>query len=157
MTGGGDCPGLNAVIRAVTKTAKVTYGDEIVGFLEGWQGVIDRTFIDLTNHDTSGLIGMGGTILGTSRSNPGLFDGGLAKAKESLDEMGLHALVVIGGDGTLRAAHELQHLGGNVIGVPTFGTFLPALIAGPFRRWLEKEPTPSPADAPSDKVAETTH
>lgn len=118
MTGGGDCPGLNAVIRAVTKTAKVTYGDEVVGFLEGWKGVMDRNFIDLTNYDTSGLIGMGGTMLGTSRSNPGLYDGGLAKAKESLDEMGLHALIVIGGDGTLRAAHELQKLGGDVIGVP---------------------------------------
>ncbi len=118
MTGGGDCPGLNAVIRAVTKTATRSFGDEVVGFMEGWQGVIERNFIDLTNYDTSGLIDQGGTILGTSRSSPGLYDGGLEKAKNSIEEMGLHALVVIGGDGTLRAAHELETLGGNVVGIP---------------------------------------
>ncbi len=118
LTGGGDCPGLNAVIRAVVRKAERVFGDEVVGFLDGWAGVVDKKFIELDVEGMRGTLPKGGTILGTSRSNPGLYEGGFEQAKENLDELGVDALIVIGGDGTLKCADRLHQLGGNVVGVP---------------------------------------
>ncbi len=118
LTGGGDCPGLNAVIRAVVRKAERGYGDEVIGFLDGWAGVIEKRFIPLDVEVMRGSLPKGGTILGTSRSNPALYEGGLATAQSNLDELGVDALIVIGGDGTLSCAHRLHELGGRVVGVP---------------------------------------
>ena len=118
LTGGGDCPGLNAVIRSVVRKAERAYGDEVVGFLDGWAGVIEKRFMPLDVEVMRGSLPKGGTILGTSRSNPALYEGGLATAQSNLDELGVDALIVIGGDGTLSCAHRLHELGGSVVGVP---------------------------------------
>lgn len=118
LTGGGDCPGLNAVIRAVVRKAERVFGDEVIGFLDGWAGVVDKKFMTLDVEGMRGTLPKGGTILGTSRSNPGLYEGGFEQAKHNLDELGVDALIVIGGDGTLKCADRLHQLGGNVIGVP---------------------------------------
>jgi len=117
LTGGGDCPGLNAVIRAVTKYSEL-HNIEVIGFKDGWKGLLDKRYIDLNHKSVSGLIHKGGTILGTSRTNA-------LKDQETIDlvinnfsHLSLEALVVIGGEGTLTVGSEFHKLGLPIIGVP---------------------------------------
>jgi phosphofructokinase-like protein len=105
LTGGGDCPGLNAVIRAVVRKGEVAYQDEFVGYADGWRGVIEGRTLPLNSNTCRGILPRGGTILGTSRVSPHRQDGGVAAAVKNLGE--IDALVVIGGEGTLRAGLEL--------------------------------------------------
>ena len=118
LTGGGDCPGLNAVIRAVARRS-FTRGHEVVGVREGWRGLVDGIFEPLGGSEISGLLPRGGTILGTSRTNPYKLDGGVEAVLERFAAEGFDALVAIGGEDTLgvaarlHAEHELP-----VVGVP---------------------------------------
>lgn len=118
LTGGGDCPGLNAVIRAIVRKAERYYEAEVVGFLDGWAGVVDGRTMPLDIASMRGTLPKGGTILGTSRSNPALIDEGLPGCLATLDQHDIDALVVIGGDGTLGVAERLHRMGGPVVGVP---------------------------------------
>jgi len=118
LTGGGDCPGLNAVIRALVRRAEREYGHELLGFRHGWRGVIDDETMPLTVATTRGLIHRGGTILGTSRTNPYKRDGGAAAVFETLRRQRIDALVAIGGEDTLGVAQQLGEQGVHVIGVP---------------------------------------
>jgi 6-phosphofructokinase 1 len=118
LTGGGDCPGLNAVIRAVVRKGINAYGHEFVGFRYGWAGVLGADAIELTHQSTSGILHRGGTILGTSRTNPYKEDGGLEKLEAVLAEQGVDALIPIGGEDTLGVARRLMDDGVNVVGVP---------------------------------------
>jgi len=118
LTGGGDCPGLNAVIRAVVRRAIETYDFEVVGIKSGWGGLIDRNFFPLNLYSISGLLFRGGTILGTSRTNPFAVDGGVARITDNMKRLALDALVVIGGEDTLGVAAKLYEKGLNVVCVP---------------------------------------
>jgi phosphofructokinase-like protein len=118
LTGGGDCPGLNAVIRAVVMTARLHHDDDVVGFLDGWKGVLDGAIVNLDVEGTRDLLPVGGTILGTSRTNPFAVEGGPEKVKAVLAEHGVDALVVIGGEDTLGVANRLIDHGVNSVGVP---------------------------------------
>jgi len=118
LTGGGDCPGLNAVIRAVVRKAERHYGDDLVGFRDGWRGVLEGDVMPLDVEACRGILPRGGTILGTSRTNPYKVDGGPAKAVASLREQRIDALVAIGGDDTLGVANRLGDEGVSVVGVP---------------------------------------
>jgi phosphofructokinase-like protein len=118
LTGGGDCPGLNAVIRAVVRKGINSYGDEFVGFRYGWAGVLSADAMDLTNESTSGILHRGGTILGTSRTNVFKEENGLERVQASLAQLRLDALIPIGGEDTLGVAAKLAELGVNVVGVP---------------------------------------
>jgi ATP-dependent phosphofructokinase / diphosphate-dependent phosphofructokinase len=118
LTGGGDCPGLNAVIRAVARRS-FTRGHEVVGVREGWRGLVDGTFEPLGGSEISGLLPRGGTILGTSRTNPYKLDGGVEAVLERFAAEGFDALVAIGGEDTLGVAarlHAEHHF--PVVGVP---------------------------------------
>ncbi|MDP9405621.1 MAG: 6-phosphofructokinase [Actinomycetota bacterium] len=119
LTGGGDCPGLNAVIRAVVRRGGDAHNLSVDGFRNGWAGVLDGTAVPLTAESTKGILHRGGTILGTSRVNPVDADGGVERIRDVLDLHGLDGLVVIGGEGTLSAARRLsvEH-GVPIIGVP---------------------------------------
>ena len=117
MTGGGDCPGLNAAIRAVVLTG-LRYDHETLGIRNGWRGLIDGDVIALDDSSVSGIISWGGTILGTSRIDPMKNPGDLAKIKKVLRINKIGALVVIGGNGTLSAAYEVSEKGIPVIGIP---------------------------------------
>jgi 6-phosphofructokinase 1 len=117
LTGGGDCPGLNAVIRAIVRRA-ARHRFEVVGSKEGWKGLIENHFLPLTRETTSGILHRGGTILGTSRANPFKVENGLAKVKEAVASHGLGAIIAIGGEGTLSAAARLYQEGLPVVGVP---------------------------------------
>jgi ATP-dependent phosphofructokinase / diphosphate-dependent phosphofructokinase len=118
LTGGGDCPGLNAVIRAVARRS-FTRGHEVVGVREGWRGLVDGMFEPLGGPEISGLLPRGGTILGTSRTNPYKLDGGVDAVLERFAREGFDALVAIGGEDTLGVATRLhaEH-GFPVVGVP---------------------------------------
>jgi 6-phosphofructokinase 1 len=118
LTGGGDCPGLNAVIRAVVRKGVDGYGDEFVGFRDGWRGVLEDATMELTIDSTRGILPRGGTILGSSRTNPFKRDGGPAIVKDALSEHDLDGLIVIGGEDTLGAAKRLHDEGVHVVGVP---------------------------------------
>jgi len=118
LTGGGDCPGLNAVIRAVVLTGSVAYGDDAVGFLDGWRGVLENRAIDLDPGSCREILALGGTILGTSRTNPFAEPGGADQVVENLRQRGIEALVAIGGEDTLGVAARLGDLGVNIVGVP---------------------------------------
>jgi ATP-dependent phosphofructokinase / diphosphate-dependent phosphofructokinase len=116
LTGGGDCPGLNAVIRAVARRSWER-GDEVVGVREGWRGMIDQLFQPLGPGEISGILPRGGTIIGTTRTNPYKVDGGVAAVQAAFEH--LDALVAIGGEDTLGvAARVYAELGAPVVGVP---------------------------------------
>ncbi|MDQ1391858.1 MAG: ATP-dependent phosphofructokinase / diphosphate-dependent phosphofructokinase [Acidimicrobiaceae bacterium] len=118
LTGGGDCPGLNAVIRAVVRKGETFYGDELIGFLDGWRGVIDNRTIALNVERCRGILPRGGTILFTSRTNPYKIDGAVEQALATLEAQRIDALVAIGGEDTLGVAHRLAAEGVDVVGVP---------------------------------------
>ncbi|MDO9034168.1 MAG: ATP-dependent 6-phosphofructokinase [Methanoregula sp.] len=117
LTGGGDCPGLNAVIRAVER-AGIKYDFETLGIRNGWQGLIDGDVEPLTDFSVSGILPKGGTILGTSRTNPLKNTSDFQKIKANIKKFGIHALIVIGGDGTLSAARDVAKRGIPVVGIP---------------------------------------
>ncbi len=118
LTGGGDCPGLNAVIRAVVRKATRHYGDEVLGFTDGWQGVVERHFRPLDVATMQHTLPQGGTVLGTSRYNPFKVDGAVDEVFTSLKDNELDGLIVIGGEGTLSCANEFSQRGLPVVGVP---------------------------------------
>lgn len=118
LTGGGDCPGLNAVIRAVTRKGINHYGHAILGFRDGWRGVLDDVAIHLTPDNTSGLIHRGGTMLGSSRTNPFREESGVERVRETLEAEKIECLIAVGGEDTLGVAHKLGSEGVNVVGVP---------------------------------------
>ena len=118
LTGGGDCPGLNAVIRAVVRKGVFTYGDEFVGFLEGWRGLVDDNSMILDLEAVGGILPRGGTILRTSRTNPSKRPDGIDRCLAALEKNKIEALVAIGGDDTLSVAQKLHEHGAKVVGVP---------------------------------------
>ncbi len=129
LTGGGDCPGLNAVIRAVVKTAINDYQMEVVGFLDGYEGLIENRYRKLTSNDVSGILTLGGTILGTSnRADPFHFPvlqddeyiyiDRSSQAVQNFERLGLDVLIAIGGDGTMAASAGMTKKGIQIIGVP---------------------------------------
>ena len=118
LTGGGDCPGLNAVIRAVARRS-LDRGCDVVGIREGWRGLVDGRFTALGYREISGILPRGGTILGTTRTNPYSLDGGVERLVENVRRQGLDALVAIGGDDTLGVAWRLHEEHGlAIVGVP---------------------------------------
>jgi len=124
LTAGGDCPGINAAIRGVGKTAIVRYGMTVFGISDGFTGMINKDYNELSEKDLSGILTLGGTILGTSREKP--FKGSGKKneikkpdlIREHYEQLGLDCLVCIGGNGTLKTAHLLSEEGLNVVGIP---------------------------------------
>jgi ATP-dependent phosphofructokinase / diphosphate-dependent phosphofructokinase len=124
LTAGGDCPGINAAIRGVGKTAIMKYGMKVIGVSEGFTGMITKEYRELSERDLSGIMTVGGTILGTSREKP--FKSAKGKneiskpvlIREHYEQMGLDCLVCIGGNGTLKTAHLLAQEGLNIIGIP---------------------------------------
>src|SRR3954462_3209766 len=118
LTGGGDCPGLNAVLRAAVRKAEAHYGDELVGFRDGWKGVVENLTTELDVERMRGTLPRGGTVLGSSRTNPYKIDGGVDRVKETLDKNNVDALIVIGGEDTLGVADKLSRDGVDVVGVP---------------------------------------
>ncbi|MHB1502869.1 MAG: 6-phosphofructokinase [Acidimicrobiales bacterium] len=118
LTGGGDCPGLNAVIRAVVRTGHRVHQDEVIGFLDGWRGVLEGDSQELDEERCRGILAVGGTILGTSRTNPFAVDGGPEQVMRTIAGKGIDALIAIGGDDTLGVADRLGAMGLKVVGVP---------------------------------------
>jgi 6-phosphofructokinase 1 len=119
LTGGGDCPGLNAVIRAIVRKGIDGYGHAIVGFRDGWRGPLESDSEELTIESTRGILPRGGTILGTSRTNPFKREGGPEQIRETMDGLHLDGLIAIGGEDTLGAANRLHSEHGiKVLGVP---------------------------------------
>ena len=118
LTGGGDCPGLNAVIRAVVRKGTFHYEDEFVGFMEGWRGLLEDKTMELDLAAVGGILPRGGTILRTSRTNPAKRPDGLQHCAETLKKHGCDALIAIGGDDTLSVAKKLFDKGLKVVGVP---------------------------------------
>jgi len=124
LTAGGDCPGINAAIRGVGKTAIVKYDMTLIGISDGFTGMINKDYTELSEKDLSGILTLGGTILGTSREKP--FKGSGKKneikkpdlIREHYEQLGLDCLVCIGGNGTLKTAHLLSQEGINVVGIP---------------------------------------
>jgi phosphofructokinase-like protein len=117
LTGGGDCPGLNAAIRAVTKSA-IQKEYEVLGIRDGWKGLLDNETVTLNRINTSGIIDRGGTILGTTRVSPLKVENGPQQVFATVERLGLEALVVIGGNGTLSVASKLFKMGLPVVGIP---------------------------------------
>ncbi|SDL67482.1 6-phosphofructokinase 1 [Corynebacterium mycetoides] len=119
LTCGGDCPGLNAVIRGIVRTASSEYGSTVVGYLDGWSGLLKDRRIDLYDDAfIDSILLRGGTILGTGRLHPDKFKAGLDTIKRNLDDAGIDALIAIGGEGTLKGAKWLSDNGVHVVGVP---------------------------------------
>lgn len=118
LTGGGDCPGLNAVIRAVVRKGVRGHGFEFVGYRDGWKGPLEGLTMELGIEQCRGILPRGGTILGSSRTNPFKVDGGVERIKANLERDGVDALVAIGGEDTLGVATKLADLGVDVVGVP---------------------------------------
>jgi phosphofructokinase-like protein len=116
LTGGGDCPGLNAVIRAVARRSWAR-GHEVVGVREGWRGMVEQLFVPLGPREISGILPRGGTIIGTTRTNPYTVEGGIERVRSAFGE--LDALVAIGGEDTLGVAAKMHaEFGAPVVGVP---------------------------------------
>ncbi|MBC7595854.1 MAG: 6-phosphofructokinase [Kineosporiaceae bacterium] len=118
LTGGGDCPGLNAVIRGIVRKGVTEYGNEFVGFRDGWRGPLENQTSVLGVEQVRGILPRGGTILGSSRTNPFAIEGGVERIKDNLASNGCDALIAIGGEDTLGVATKLVELGVNVVGVP---------------------------------------
>src|SRR3954453_340227 len=118
LTGGGDCPGLNAVIRAAVRKGSETYDHEFIGFRDGWKGPLENLTMPLDVATTRGILPRGGTILGSSRTNPLKVDGGVDRIRENLQSLGVDALIAIGGEDTLAGATQLCDAGLKVVGVP---------------------------------------
>ncbi len=118
LTGGGDCPGLNAVIRAVTRKGMDVYGYEIMGVLEGWRGMLEGLSMPLDLNAVSGILPKGGTLLGTSRTNPFKEENGQQIVIQNMEKMGLDGLIAVGGDDTMGVAKELCDAGVPIVGVP---------------------------------------
>jgi phosphofructokinase-like protein len=118
LTGGGDCPGLNAVIRAVVRKGVKEHGFELVGYRDGWRGPLEGHSMELGVPEVRGILPRGGTILGSSRTNPFKIEGGVEQIKANLEADGVEALVAIGGEDTLGVATKLADLGVQVVGVP---------------------------------------
>jgi ATP-dependent phosphofructokinase / diphosphate-dependent phosphofructokinase len=117
LTGGGDCPGLNAVIRAIVRKS-VRSGDEVVGFRDGWRGVLEGDTVPMDLAAVRGILPRGGTVLGTSRTNPYALEGGADRVLATLERLGIDALIPIGGEDTLGVATKLAEAGVRVVGVP---------------------------------------
>ncbi len=118
LTGGGDCPGLNAAIRAIVRKGEDVYGHNVLGFRYGWRGVIECETVELTTESTRGILPRGGTILGSSRTNPFKTSDGVARVMDTLRREHVDSLIVIGGEDTLGVAEKLGREGANVVGVP---------------------------------------
>lgn len=118
LTGGGDCPGLNAVIRAIVRKGTFYYNDEFIGFMEGWRGVLENAVRPLDLDAVAGILPRGGTILRTSRTNPAKKERGLEQCIENLEKTGVEALIVIGGDDTQSVSQKLFERGVKVVAVP---------------------------------------
>lgn len=129
LTGGGDCPGLNAVIRAIVKTADNDYDMDVIGFMDGYEGLIENRYRELSNKDVSGILTLGGTILGTSNQadpfhypvlegDDYIYLDRSSQAIRNFEKLGLDALVAIGGDGTMAASARMMEKGLPVVGVP---------------------------------------
>ncbi|MEP7180361.1 MAG: ATP-dependent 6-phosphofructokinase, partial [Pseudonocardiales bacterium] len=118
LTGGGDCPGLNAVIRAVVRKGVGVYGHEFVGFRDGWKGPLENITTPLGVPEVRGILPRGGTILGSSRTNPFKVEDGVEKIVANLHDLSIDALIAIGGEDTLGVATRLSEVGVHVIGVP---------------------------------------
>src|ERR1700760_2419477 len=118
LTGGGDCPGLNAVIRAVVRKGGGAHGHEFVGYRDGWRGPIEDDRRPLGVPEVRGILPRGGTILGSSRTNPFTVDGGDSRVRQNLHALHVDALIAIGGEDTLGVATKLAAQGVNVVGVP---------------------------------------
>ena len=129
LTGGGDCPGLNAAIRAIVKTARNDYGTEVIGFKDGYEGLIENRFLEIDSKNVSGILARGGTILGTSnRANPFnypvlqdddyIYLDRSSQAVRNFESLGLDALIAIGGDGTMAASAGMAKKGLPIVGVP---------------------------------------
>jgi phosphofructokinase-like protein len=118
LTGGGDCPGLNAVIRAVVRRGVEEYRHSFVGFRDGWRGVLEGDHTELDVAAVRGILPRGGTILGSSRTNPFADPSGPPALLANLDRIGVDALIAVGGEDTLGVAHRLSGLGVPIVGVP---------------------------------------
>ncbi|MGB9671980.1 MAG: 6-phosphofructokinase [Candidatus Bathyarchaeales archaeon] len=118
LSGGGDAPGINAVIRAVVRKGIRHYGDEIVGIRDGWRGLLEGEYVSLDLRSVSGILPRGGSILGTSRTNPFKHEGGPEKILANAEKAGIDAVVVIGGDDTLSVAYKMGEFGLKCVGVP---------------------------------------
>jgi ATP-dependent phosphofructokinase / diphosphate-dependent phosphofructokinase len=118
LTGGGDCPGLNAVIRAVVRKGVGEYGYEFLGFRDGWRGPLENVTSELGIPQVRGILPRGGTILGSSRTNPFKVDNGVQRITDNLAANGVDALIAIGGEDTLGVATKLAELDVKVVGVP---------------------------------------
>jgi len=119
LTGGGDCPGLNAVLRAIVRKAERHYGDDVVGFQDAWDGVMERRTMPLTVETMRGTLPRGGTVLGTRRGSPFDRENGVELVHDSLADLGLDGLIVVGGNGSLSVACRLhENHGLKVVGVP---------------------------------------
>ncbi len=119
LTGGGDCPGLNAVIRAVVRKGEVHFGDDVIGFYDAWDGVMENRFLPLDVRSLRGMLPRGGTLLGTRRGSPFDSDDGIERVQRTFAEQRLDGLIVIGGNGSLSVACKLHsELGLPIVGVP---------------------------------------
>jgi ATP-dependent phosphofructokinase / diphosphate-dependent phosphofructokinase len=118
LTGGGDCPGLNAVMRAIARKGQQAYADDVIGFRDGWRGAVDGEVVELGVDAFRGTLPRGGTIIGSSRTNPYNVEEGPERVKRSLTDAGVDALVAIGGEDTLGVAARLSDDGVPVVGVP---------------------------------------
>jgi len=118
LSGGGDAPGINAVIRAVVRKGVRNYGYEMIGIKDGWRGLVVGAYMPLTLEAISGLLPRGGSILGTSRTNPFKQKGGPQKVLDNMKEKGIAAVIVIGGDDTLGVAHKMGGIGLSCVGIP---------------------------------------
>ena len=118
LTGGGDCPGLNAVIRAVVRNAESCYGDNVIGYRHGWHGVAEGDSVELTGATTHAVLNTGGTLLGTSRYHPASHEGAIDRVVDTLARDRIGSLLVVGGDGTLGASRPIAERGVRMIGIP---------------------------------------
>jgi ATP-dependent phosphofructokinase / diphosphate-dependent phosphofructokinase len=118
LTGGGDCPGLNAVIRAIVIKSINVYGDDVVGILEGWKGLLEEKYMKLEKSHVRGIIFRGGTILRTSRTNPLKIQDGIARIIKNVEKAKIDVIAAIGGEDTLGVANKLHEAGLKVVGIP---------------------------------------